>query len=117
MQPWLYYQLIITLPNQKFLEILNSAVEKAESGNHLVTIGIKPDKPETGFGYIHANGDVSEVFSGNVAHPVRAFTEKPDLPTAEKFLESGEYFWNSGMFVWKASTVLREIETHLPNMR
>ncbi|MGB0347624.1 MAG: mannose-1-phosphate guanylyltransferase [Balneolaceae bacterium] len=105
----------ITKPDE-FLKYLESAIEKAESGQHLVTIGINPDKPETGFGYIHANGSSKEEFGGNVVHPVRAFTEKPDLPTAEEFVASGEYFWNSGMFVWKASTVLGEIETHLPSM-
>ncbi len=101
---------------ERFLSFLEAAVVKAESGSHLVTIGIKPDKPETGFGYIHANGSTVEHISDKVVHPVRAFTEKPDLPTAEKFLSSGEYFWNSGMFVWKASTVLGEIKTHLPSM-
>ncbi len=105
----------ITNP-ERFLEYLDSAIKKAESGQHLVTIGINPDKPETGFGYIHANGSEKEDFAGNVVHPVRAFTEKPDLATAEQFVASGEYFWNSGMFVWKASTVLREIESHLPTM-
>ena len=99
-----------------FLNILTSAIEKAKSGKHLVTIGINPDKPETGFGYIHAEKASEETFGDNAVHPVRAFTEKPDLATAEKFLESGEYFWNSGMFVWQASTVLGEIESHLPNM-
>ncbi len=105
----------ITNP-ERFLEYLDSAIKKAESGQHLVTIGINPDKPETGFGYIHAKGSEKEDFAGNVVHPVRAFTEKPDLATAEQFVASGEYFWNSGMFVWKASTVLREIEAHLPTM-
>jgi mannose-1-phosphate guanylyltransferase len=99
-----------------FLSILNAAIEKAKSGKHLVTIGINPDKPETGFGYIHADKNSEETYGHHAVHPVRAFTEKPDLSTAEKFLESGEYFWNSGMFVWKASTVLGEIEAHLPNM-
>ncbi len=99
-----------------FMNILNSAIEKAQSGQHLVTIGINPDKPETGFGYIHAEKASEEVFGENAVHPVQAFTEKPDLSTAEKFLESGEYFWNSGMFVWKAATVLVEIESHLPDM-
>jgi len=105
----------ITEPD-KFLRILESAIAKAESGKNLVTIGINPDKPETGFGYIHANSSITEEFLNNPVHPVRAFTEKPDTPTAEKFVASGEYFWNSGMFVWKASTVLSEVEAHLPEM-
>lgn len=105
----------ITEPNQ-FLKYVHSAIKKAESGEHLVTIGIHPDKPETGFGYIHANGSIKEEFNEHVVHPVRAFTEKPNIATAEQFVASGEYFWNSGMFVWKASTVLKEIQTYLPAM-
>ena len=105
----------ITDPDQ-FLKCLNTAIKKAESGEYLVTIGIKPDKPETGFGYIRANGTMNEDFPDHVVYPVRAFTEKPDIHTANKFVASGEYFWNSGMFVWKASTVLNEIKTHLSDM-
>ena len=81
----------ITEPNQ-FLLHLHSAIQKADSGEYLVTIGIKPDKPETGFGYIHANGSIKEEFNGKLVHPVRAFTEKPNLATAERFVASGEYF-------------------------
>lgn len=105
----------ITNP-EKFNKILTSAVEKAESGNHLVTIGINPSRPETGFGYIHADNTRQEKFAENTVYPVKAFTEKPDEITAQRFVDSGDYFWNSGMFIWKASTVLNEIEQHLPEM-
>ncbi len=100
----------------RFNEILKSAIAKAEDGDHLVTIGINPNRPETGFGYIHADNTVSESYEENTVNPVHAFTEKPDEQTAQKFLDSGDYFWNSGMFVWKASTVLNEIEIQLPEM-
>ena len=99
-----------------FVEILQSAVAKAEAGEHLVTIGIRPNRPETGFGYIHADKSTEEALAGNSVHPVKAFTEKPDEPTAREFVDSGEYFWNSGMFIWKAETVLKEIKSHLPDM-
>lgn len=99
-----------------FNKVLKSAVAKAESGEHLVTIGINPSRPETGFGYIHADNTEADSFVGNNVHPVKAFTEKPDGITAQKFVESGDYFWNSGMFIWKASTVLSEIKKHLPDM-
>ncbi len=105
----------ITDPGE-FRNILASAIEKAESGDHLVTIGINPSRPETGFGYIHGNTSQEEVIAGKPVNPVRAFTEKPDSITAQKFLESGEYFWNSGMFIWKAETILKEIKSHLPDM-
>lgn len=99
-----------------FNNVLKSAIAKAESGDHLVTIGINPSRPETGFGYIHADNSVTELVQGNTVHSVKAFTEKPDEITANRFVESGNYFWNSGMFIWKASTVLREMEKHLPEM-
>ncbi len=105
----------ITNP-EEFKRVLSSAIEKAESGRHLVTIGINPSRPETGFGYIHADTSNKEVMSENAVHPVQAFTEKPNSITAQKFLDSGEYFWNSGMFIWRAETVLKEIKSHLPDM-
>jgi mannose-1-phosphate guanylyltransferase/mannose-6-phosphate isomerase len=87
---------------------LEIAIKAAESGK-LVTFGIQPTRPDTGFGYIkaHQAGD-SEICE------VDRFTEKPDLDTAERFLKEGDYYWNSGMFVWRASTILAEVKTHLP---
>ncbi|MEQ9309775.1 MAG: mannose-1-phosphate guanylyltransferase [Balneolaceae bacterium] len=101
---------------EEFNKILKSAVAKATSGEHLVTIGINPNKPETGFGYINSENSSSEVLDGNEVYRVQAFTEKPDALTAQKFLDSGNYFWNSGMFIWTAKTVLKEIEKQLPDM-
>ncbi|HXH72592.1 MAG TPA: mannose-1-phosphate guanylyltransferase/mannose-6-phosphate isomerase [Mariprofundaceae bacterium] len=91
-----------------FHDCLRAAIHAAEDGR-LVTFGIVPTHAETGFGYIQASGvaDVREV--------VR-FVEKPDAGTAASFVASGDYFWNSGMFVWKASTILAEIRTHLPEV-
>jgi mannose-1-phosphate guanylyltransferase/mannose-6-phosphate isomerase len=89
-----------------FQTALGLAVEAAESGK-LVTFGIRPTGPETGFGYIQSG-------SGGSLREVKAFHEKPDLATAKRFVESGDYFWNSGMFVWRASAILREIESTLP---
>lgn len=89
---------------------LEIAIRAAESGK-LVTFGIKPTRPDTGFGYIKAHaGSDAEVY--DVDH----FTEKPDLMTAERFLDEGSYYWNSGMFVWNASTILAEIKRHLPEV-
>lgn len=94
-----------------FQRLLQKAIHKAESGNYLVTIGIEPDHPETGFGYIHADKT-----KGKSILKVKGFTEKPDAATAEEFLQSGDYYWNSGMFVWRADTVLNEFKNHLPRM-
>lgn len=101
---------------EKFNTYLKAAIKKAESGHSLVTIGINPGRPETGYGYIHANNTIQEDFNSKPVHPVRGFKEKPDKETAQKFLEAGEYYWNSGMFIWKAKTILDEFESHLPEM-
>ncbi len=92
----------------RFRAHLNIAIEAAESGK-LITFGIQPTRPDTGFGYIKAHaGDTPEVYV------VERFTEKPDHSTAERFLKEGGYYWNSGMFVWRASVILAEIQQHLP---
>ena len=91
-----------------FQEALAMAIDAASDGK-LVTFGIEPTLPETGFGYIEGDG------SGDTMRVV-SFREKPDRATAQAFLASGRYYWNSGMFVWKASTILREIEQALPEL-
>ncbi len=98
---------VIKNPEQ-FQASLAQAVAVAATGK-LVTFGIKPDRPDTGFGYIQAGSALdSDVFT------VNRFAEKPDLDTAKAFLADGGYYWNSGMFVWRTSAILREIGTHLP---
>lgn len=101
----------------EFLRVLKTATAVAQESEALVTIGIRPTHPETGFGYIQYN-DSTE---GNPYHErdvftVKTFAEKPNLETAERFLASGDFLWNSGMFMWKASVILREIEQHLPDL-
>ena len=92
----------------RFRNHLLTAIEAAQQGQ-LVTFGIQPTRPDTGFGYIKARaGDRDSVCA------VECFTEKPDLTTAERFLQEGNYYWNSGMFVWRASVILAEIQQHLP---
>lgn len=105
----------ITEPAE-FRQVLRSAIQKAESGDSLVTIGINPTRPETGFGYIHANKNTEETFNSRKVLSVNGFKEKPNEEVAQQFLDSGDYFWNSGMFIWKADSVLNEISTQLPNL-
>ncbi len=100
----------------KFLSILEAAQAKAEDGESLVTIGIKPDHPETGYGYIEFNSDASETHEGLEVKKVTQFREKPDIETAREFLDSGNFLWNSGMFIWQASTILNQFEAHLPSV-
>jgi len=95
---------------ERFHDCLNRAI-RAAKGENLVTFGIEPTRPDTGFGYIQANRA-----AGSEALPVIRFAEKPDLATAEAFLAEGGYYWNSGMFVWKASTILNEIQIHMPDL-
>jgi len=105
----------ITKPD-KFLSILQAAVAKANEGDNLVTIGIEPHRPETGYGYIQFNASEHEEFEGTPVHEVVTFAEKPDMETAVSFLKSGDFLWNSGMFIWKASTILNEIKVDLPHL-
>ena len=92
------------------------AEENAATGK-LVTFGILPTEPETGYGYIRAEGLTSgKENQGGVAYPVAEFVEKPDGETAQKYLRSGNYFWNSGMFLFKATRYLEELETFRPDI-
>lgn len=94
---------------------LNIAIEAAKQ-DKLVTFGIRPTRPDTGFGYIKTRPDSSILNPESCVLDVERFTEKPDLATAEQFLKEGNYFWNSGMFVWRASVILAEIEQYLPDV-
>ena len=93
-----------------FLNTLSDACEVAEQGGNLVTLGIAPDCPETGYGYIKFQ---PEQTLGR-AFAVEKFVEKPDLETAKAYLASEQYLWNSGMFIWKTSTILDNLQAHLP---
>lgn len=93
-----------------FLNTLSDACDVAEQGANLVTLGIAPDSPETGYGYIKFQ---PEETLGR-AFAVEKFVEKPDLETAKAYLASEQYLWNSGMFIWKTSTILKNLETYLP---
>jgi len=113
----------------RFREHLNIAIAAAESGK-LITFGIRPTRPDTGFGYVKVKNrteeqGLSEKTAGDSTqssvlgtqssiYEVDRFTEKPDAVTAERFLKEGDYYWNSGMFVWRASVILAEIRQHLP---
>ena len=101
---------------ESFLSILETARAKAREPGALVTIGIKPNHPETGYGYIEFDEDTSENIEGHQVKTVKQFREKPDLDTAEEFVKSGNFLWNSGMFIWKASTILEKFKQHLPTI-
>ncbi len=100
---------VIADPEQ-YRTILNRGIEIAAAGENLVVLGIRPTRPETGYGYIEAGAQ-----EANGALRVRRFTEKPELALAREFLAAGNYFWNSGMFLWRAQTVANALREHLPD--
>lgn len=96
---------------EEFTKILETAIEAADSQDKLITIGINPEFPATGYGYIKY--DKSQ---NNDYKQVEEFKEKPDYDTALKYVESGNYAWNSGMFIWKASVILDKFKEYIPDI-
>jgi mannose-1-phosphate guanylyltransferase len=94
---------------ERYRETLRQGIEIAAAGGNIVVLGIRPNRPETGYGYIEAGSP----FRGD-ARRVRRFTEKPDAARAAEFLAAGNYFWNSGMFLWSARTLANALREHLP---
>jgi mannose-1-phosphate guanylyltransferase len=103
----------LILNEDKFVETILNAVEFAEKNDALLTLGIKPSRPETGYGYIQIDKPVKG-YSG--LHKVKTFTEKPNLELAKVFMDSGEFFWNSGLFVWSLSSISNAFDEHLPEI-
>jgi len=101
----------LILQQKTFEEKINLAFQMVDQHSKLVTIGVHPTRPETGYGYIHYENNPEKEFQ-----KVIKFTEKPSLSVAEKFLETGNYLWNSGMFVWKAKDIISAFEKYLPQM-
>jgi len=94
---------------KRYLETLARGIEIAAAGANVVVLGIRPNRAETGYGYIEAGG----LYEGEALR-VRRFTEKPNAETAAEFLAAGNYFWNSGMFLWSARTLADALHEHLP---
>lgn len=95
----------------KYAETLRKSVNIAEEHDKLITVGIKPTFPATGYGYIGYADAPAEI-----AKPVLEFREKPDEAVAEEYIRQGHYVWNSGMFIWKASLILRKIQQYVPDI-
>ncbi|HTK94060.1 MAG TPA: mannose-1-phosphate guanylyltransferase [Terriglobales bacterium] len=92
---------------KKFRKTVERAIDLAAAGDNIVVMGVKPTRPETGYGYIEAGGKEKGVLR------VKRFTEKPALDKAEDFLAAGNYYWNSGMFLWSARTLANALREHL----
>ncbi|MDE1193023.1 MAG: mannose-1-phosphate guanylyltransferase [Arachidicoccus sp.] len=101
----------LILKEEEYISKISEAIEFVKNNESLLTLGIKPTRPDTGYGYIHytqsADADI---------YPVVSFTEKPDKDTAQKYVNSGEYLWNAGMFIWKAKDIVDAFRNYEPEI-
>jgi len=102
----------LILQEDRFITVIAKCIDFVANNEKLITIGLKPTKPSTGYGYIQYIDDANE----NGFYKVKTFTEKPSLEIAQTFIKSGDFLWNSGMFVWKAKTILEAIRKYLPEV-
>ncbi len=98
-----------------FKDALKLAAEVAIKGDHLLTLGIVPDRAETGYGYIE-RGEAAFISGHSTVFNVKKFVEKPDRAKAQEYLAAGNYFWNSGIFIWKVSSIIKAFQKHLPEV-
>ena len=104
----------LILKEDAFKKVINEGLDFVSDKDALLTLGIKPSRPETGYGYIQINGTKS-VENKNI-NKVKTFTEKPDKKLAKVFFESGEFFWNAGIFVWSLKSIMKAFEQFLPDI-
>jgi len=101
----------VIIGQENFETTLRMGIDAARDKDYLVTMGIKPTRPESGYGYVEMG---EELETG--MFKVKRFVEKPNVDVAKSFIEKGSYFWNSGMFIWRADRLLREIKKYLPDL-
>lgn len=105
----------LILKENEFIKVITEGLDFVSEKDALLTLGIKPSRPETGYGYIQINGTKNIDGNKNI-HKVKTFTEKPDKDLAKVFFESGEFFWNSGIFIWSLKSIMQSFKTHLPEI-
>ncbi len=105
----------VILKEKEFEQDIKTALKAASENNWLMTLGIKPSRPDTGYGYIQFADDHPYSEEERI-HKVKTFTEKPELDLAKTFLESGDFLWNSGIFVWSLQSILEAFQKHLPDV-
>ncbi len=105
----------LIMDQKEFVRVANRALTFVRDKEALLTIGIQPSRPETGYGYIQVDGS-SDISGIPCLRKVKTFTEKPDLEMAKLFIESGDFFWNSGMFIWSLPAIMKAYAKHLPDM-
>ena len=106
---------IVTNP-QEFTRVMKHAAQTASENDYLVTVGISPNRPATGFGYIKIGEDIKKLGSGLSLFKVDSFTEKPNEATARAFISTGKYFWNANMYVWSSAVLQRAFQAHMHEM-
>ena len=99
-----------------FVETLNNSLNFVDENDTLLTLGIKPSRPDTGYGYIQIDSDLPVSKKDSGIQKVKTFTEKPNLELAEFFMDSGEFYWNSGIFIWSLNTIQEAFKEHLPDI-
>ncbi len=104
----------LILKEDKFIENVELGLDYVEKNNALLTLGIDPSRPDTGYGYIQYDSEKSN--KEDKIKKVKTFTEKPDLELAKQFVESGEFSWNSGMFIWSLPAIIESFEKYLPDL-
>ncbi|MBN2638685.1 MAG: mannose-1-phosphate guanylyltransferase [Bacteroidales bacterium] len=105
----------VILKEDEFVSDINTALKAAETNNWLLTLGIRPSRPDTGYGYIQYK-DKKVYADDERLRKVKTFTEKPNLEIAKSFLESGDFLWNSGMFVWSLKSIMSAFDEHLSDV-
>ena len=101
----------LVLRTAEFADVIRKALAATDGTDAIVTVGIKPTRPETGYGYIFATDAIQ-----NEVVKVTAFKEKPDVATAEDYVDDGHYFWNAGIFVWNVKTIIRQLRAYAPQI-
>ncbi len=100
----------------EFLEYVNHGLEFVEQNDALLTMGIVPSRPETGYGYIQSYQEKVKGYESTGLRKVKTFTEKPDLELAKVFIESGDFYWNAGIFFWSLKSIMKAFDAHLPEI-
>jgi len=105
----------LIIKEEKFCKVIGECMDFVEKNDALLTLGIMPDRPETGYGYIQANRKQPVKGHDNLLK-VKTFTEKPDIDLAKIFIQSGDFYWNSGIFIWNINSILSAFQSYLPDM-
>ena len=106
----------LIIKENEFVDAIKSCFEKAAKDDCLLTLGINPSRPDTGYGYIQFEESDDAFSKKNNINKVKTFTEKPDIDMAKFFIESGDFLWNSGIFIWSVKSVINAFEMHDPEM-